>query len=547
MKLTLGPEAGGGREANVNPEDTLEDVCRALFISSKISDNDIKDSTKDLIISCNIILGDIQNVDSMVNIYSSPRSTIKSCNNLQNIILLPYSCLKNCSSTISNIFMQWNASIESSAVSHTLCMEYSSIGPSSSLVHSTILGPDSHISCGEVHNSLLGPNMNAHHQSLLISTLWPLGRGNVAYGANVGSNHTCRLPDQECTVGEGIFWGLGCVIQFPIDLTFSPYSVIASGVKLPPQRISMPFSLIMESSEGGNEIVPGWVYWSSAYTIYRSEEKFRKRRKAWRHGHYTGWDIISPYIVKTCIECRNDLIHIDPNVDTDINNLKDSQKFLASQMNTFYNAKDMKALGRNKLTERGRKVGILAYTDLIQRYVLNKLFQKVKDILSGETNIDIIKRLQLDGLNIRVIPVQKPELNSSRETHWPRFPWEESDDWEFILSVLQSELPLLFASKLINKQAVKYHQLSVSDLIFLFDRLIQLEKGYSDRIYKSKARDDERGKDIIPGYKEAHNSAESDSVVKSSHLNVSRLKESVYQVTKSLEGTLRSREVAPNS
>lgn len=31
--------------------------------------------------------------------------------------------------------------------------------------------------------------------------LWPEGRGNVAYGANVGSNHTGKLADQEAVPG----------------------------------------------------------------------------------------------------------------------------------------------------------------------------------------------------------------------------------------------------------------------------------------------------------------------------------------------------------
>ena len=35
---------------------------------------------------------------------------------------------------------------------------------------------------------IMGPNTNSHHQSLVISILWPLGRGNVGYGSNIGSN-----------------------------------------------------------------------------------------------------------------------------------------------------------------------------------------------------------------------------------------------------------------------------------------------------------------------------------------------------------------------
>jgi hypothetical protein len=81
-------------------------------------------------------------------------------------------------------------------------MEQSEVGPHS-FTANAIYGPDSHVSGGEVHCTIFGPNANSHHQSLLIGILWPLGRGNVGYGSNVGSNHTGRIPDQETSVGEG--------------------------------------------------------------------------------------------------------------------------------------------------------------------------------------------------------------------------------------------------------------------------------------------------------------------------------------------------------
>merc|ERR1712127_946436 len=102
-----------------------------------------------------------------------------------------------------------------------------------------------------------------------------------------GSNHTGRLPDQECTSGEGIFWGLGCVVKFPVDLTSAPYTMIAAGTKLTPQRITMPFSLVVEvSDENGssvNDIVPGWVAEHSPYTLARNDKKYTNRCKATRH------------------------------------------------------------------------------------------------------------------------------------------------------------------------------------------------------------------------------------------------------------------------
>jgi bifunctional N-acetylglucosamine-1-phosphate-uridyltransferase/glucosamine-1-phosphate-acetyltransferase GlmU-like protein len=125
--------------------------------------------------------------------------------------------------TVKNVMLKWNASImDHSYISHILLMEHAHAGPKS-LVAQSLLGPDVHVSAGEVHASVIGPNTNAHHQSLVIGVLWLLGRGNVGYGANVGSNHTGRLPDQETCSGEGIFWGLSC--EFPVDLSYSPYSI----------------------------------------------------------------------------------------------------------------------------------------------------------------------------------------------------------------------------------------------------------------------------------------------------------------------------------
>jgi hypothetical protein len=35
-----------------------------------------------------------------------------------------------------------------------------------------------------------------------------MGRGNIAYGAKIGANHTGRVNDQECRLAEGLFIGL---------------------------------------------------------------------------------------------------------------------------------------------------------------------------------------------------------------------------------------------------------------------------------------------------------------------------------------------------
>jgi hypothetical protein len=153
-------------------------------------------------------------------------------------------------------------------------------------VCNSILAPDTSIAGGECHRSLVGPFIGFHHHSLLIASLWPLGRGNIGYGAKVGANHTGRVNDQECWPGEGCFFGLGCSLKFPINLLGSPYSIIAPDTSLTPQSIRFPFSLIcpftpiLASSAkcfsnnsflpiDASIIKPAWILYGNSYMLER--------------------------------------------------------------------------------------------------------------------------------------------------------------------------------------------------------------------------------------------------------------------------------------
>ncbi len=167
-------------------------------------------------------------------------------------------------------------------VSCSLLMEHSSVSMHAKVTHS-ILCPDSGVSTGECHSSLVGPFVGFHHQSLLISAIWPLGRGNLAYGCNVGSNHTTRRADQEIWPGEGMFFGLGCTMKYPSNFLESPYTIIAAGATCLPQRLRMPFSLLSSPScinvpastpqaatfLGLCNLRPGWVLSDNIYMILR--------------------------------------------------------------------------------------------------------------------------------------------------------------------------------------------------------------------------------------------------------------------------------------
>ena len=101
---------------------------------------------------------------------------------------------------------------------------------------------------GEVSASVVGPFVGFNHHALLVSACWPEGRGNVGYGANVGSNHTGRAPDQEIHPGEGTFFGLGVNVKMPANFSEAPYTIIATGVDTGPQRLRFPFSLMVPGS-----------------------------------------------------------------------------------------------------------------------------------------------------------------------------------------------------------------------------------------------------------------------------------------------------------
>ena len=500
MTVNVGPEAGGGRPVNVMPESTLVDVCSSLLMSrtatsKTITHTQMDDDSTSTDIPFNVVCGDLLHTSVARNIYIALGAIIISSSSVQNAILLPQSRIQN--SIADSVFLQWKSAIvNNSNVSSTMLMECSEIGPNS-VVASTILGPDSHVSCGEVHCSVIGPNTNSHHQSLLISVLWPTGRGNVGYGSNIGSNHTGRIPDQECTVGEGVFWGLGCIIKFPVDLSRSFYSVVAAGVQLPPQSVAMPFSLIMAGGQGGqdmNEIVPGWLLQSSPYTILRSEEKFKSRRKAKRHDFYCGWKIIRPTTVDACIKARNVLL----SAKSSGMNTGES-----SDSNAIFTEKDILQLGKNYMTTRGLNVGINAYTDIIQRYALVGLFEQLRNRASIDT---------LEQLYTNVAMSKNGDITKENEISWPRLPWEEESHnssaklLKHKLYVLSLEISSILGG---DTSKISFAEVCTKCL----KKLIDVEKHHAKQVLKSKQRDDKRGRQTIPDYAGAHVKAEDDPVV----------------------------------
>jgi hypothetical protein len=231
-------------------------------------------------------------------------------------------------------------------------------------VTQSILGPNTGVAEGEVTASLCGPFVGFHHQALMIATFWPEGKGNVGYGANVGSNHTSKAPDQELWAGEGTFFGLGVNIKFPSNFTKAPYSIIASGVATLPQKVSFPFSLINSPSESYpgvspayNEIMPAWVLSDNIYTIRRNEGKYKARNKA-RRSRFV-FDVFRPDIVDLMLDSRRRL--------SDVPDRKE-----------VYTDRNIKGLGKNYLLERSRAEAVGTYTFYIRYYALLGLMNRVE-------------------------------------------------------------------------------------------------------------------------------------------------------------------------
>lgn len=477
LALDVGAESGGGRPLALTIESTIIDVLDQLTGQPSVAPDALK-------CDMNLIFGSIHDTPTVESVCLYESSAIEAACSVKNAVLLPQSVIRN-GCTVDKVALQWSASIvDQSSVANTLLMEHAHAGPHS-LVAASVLGPDVHVSAGEVHASVLGPNTNAHHQSLLISVLWLLGRGNVGYGANVGSNHTGRLPDQEVTAGEGIFWGLSTVVKMPVDLTAAPYTVIAAGTQLAPQRITMPFSLIVE-----DQILPGWVLRSSPYTLARSETKFAQRRQAKRHDSYTGWSILRAETIDLCVAARAALRAVG-----------ESKK--------VYTEKDIAGLGACRLMERGRQAGIQAYSDCIERFALTALWAIVERALTQCQTIDEVwLQAQL------AVHTSRPKY--TRGVEWNVFPWQvgEKERLQYEAALLNEEFPC-------TTTRMEWMQT-------LLLRLVQVEKAHAEAVFQSKHRDDLRGAATIPGYRESHVAADEDPVIVGSRKQAEEMEHKIH-------------------
>ena len=279
---------------------------------------------------------------------------------------------------VTDSLLQWGVRVTSLAVVERSLLAEASRVERHGKVRNSVLGPNTEVAAGEVSACLLGPFTGCHHQSLLISTLWPAGRGNVGYGANVGSNHTSRAPDQEFRAGEGLFLGLGVNVKFPCDFSRAVYSVVACGTDLPPQKVTLPFSLIAPPKEQFpgfaptvNQITPAWMLRENVYALKRCETKFHARNRAVR----AKFDFAV---------LRRDTVEL----------MLDAARRLADvpAVLPVYTEREIPGLGRNLLTEADRVSAIESYRFFARHWALLGLRDKLADRVSLDRAFDVPSR-----------------------------------------------------------------------------------------------------------------------------------------------------------
>lgn len=234
----------------------------------------------------------LRNTPVVEDSFVGPGAVISNATAVRNSTLLgdgEWSAAVTDGALVRDSILQWGALADSLAVVEASVVGEASVVERHGKLTSSFLGPNSVLAEGEITASLAGPFTAAHHQSLLIAARWPEGMGNLGYGANVGSNHTSRLPDQEIRPGEGMFFGLACSVKFPADFSRSPFSIIATGVTTLPQKVAFPFSLICEPFRdvpgippAFNQIIPGWVLSDNMFAVARNHRKFMERNRARR-------------------------------------------------------------------------------------------------------------------------------------------------------------------------------------------------------------------------------------------------------------------------
>ena len=339
----------------------------------------------------------VSNTNIVRNSWIGAHARIEGASKVRNSVIL--SSLEESTHVYDSVILE-NSNLQMGVKVHTgaevqgsVLMSRVKVG-SKAIVKSSIIAPCCHIEEGEVNSSYMGPMTQMHHHSLLIAALWPDGCGNLGYGANVGSNHTGRMPDQEVMPGQGMFFGLGVNVKFPANYRESPFTLIASGLTTLPQRVKFPFSLIKPGDPqlNGiaprlNEIVPGWNYANNAYALDRNLYKYSIRGKGFVPASF--YTIFSPdtlrYVYDACLRLQ------------------------VAEVRDFYTKEHIDGLGENFLRERVRQKAIKTYREYLERYALEQVMTLVVNDPNLQSQpVKELRRLATNDANkdvMRAVPL----------------------------------------------------------------------------------------------------------------------------------------------
>lgn len=395
--MSVGNEMGG-RELFVFPDITMDLVEAQLFHKAESDvqqsfEEQLKNFREEISLPFGVVGKGavVSNTNIVRNSWIGAHARVEGAAKIRNTIIL--SSLEESthiydSVIIENSDLQMGVKVHTGAeVQRSVLMSRSKVG-CKAIVKSSIVAPCCHIEEGEVNSSYMGPLTQMHHHSLLIAALWPEGCGNLGYGANVGSNHTGRMPDQEIMPGQGMFFGLGVNVKFPANYRESPFTLIASGVTTMPQRVKFPFSLIrsgdpqlMGVPARLNEILPAWNYARNAYALDRNIYKYAQRGKGALPNSY-----FSLYGAETVHYAFDAYCRLQVN-----------------QVQDVYTKEHIDGLGENFLRERVRQKALKTYGEYLERYVLDQMIALVENdaslalqpprelrrLLSGDLNREV--------------------------------------------------------------------------------------------------------------------------------------------------------------
>ncbi len=371
---------------------------------------------------------------------------------------------------VTGSLLQWGSRVGTLAVVERAVLGEHAHVERHAKVAASLVGPNSSVGSGEVTSCLVGPFVSAHHQSLLIAALWPEGKGNISSGANVGSNHTSKAPDQEFLPGEGLFVGLGVNVKYPADFSRSPYTILACGVTTLPQRVAFPFSLVNlpsgrwpEISPAFNEIIPAWLLTDNLYAVKRCEGKYRARNKARRAR--LEFETLRPAVV--------DL-------------LRDAVRRLerVPERKEVYTERDVEGLGKNYLREEHRAAAIEGYRFFIRYYALLGLKRRVEELMKAG---------------------QAHALAGLLATPTSEYPWE-------------------------HQRGILAEEGGRAGVAGVLKCLPPLLEQVARAVEASKAKDDDRGRRIIGDYAEVHVPADRDPFVRQTWQETRALQGEVEQL-----------------